>query len=63
MIELHFSQTALLTVNSMGICLVGGIKPFISVMRSFLLPNSSQGNVQVLVIINLFDVFAFVGSP
>lgn len=47
----------------MGICLVGGIKPFISVKRSFLLPNPSQGNVQVLVIINLFDVFAFVGSP
>lgn len=57
MIELHFSQTAILTVNSMG------IKPFISVKRSFLLPNPSQGNVQVLVIINLFDVFAFVGSP
>ena len=56
MIELHFS----LTVNSMGICLVGGIKPFISVKRSFLLPNPSQGNVQVLVIIYLF---AFVGSP
>lgn len=63
MIELHFSQTAILTVNSMGICLVGGIKPFISVKRSFLLPNPFQGNVQVVVIINLFDVFAFVGSP
>ena len=62
MIELHFSQTALLTVNYMGICLVGGIKPFIIVKRSFLLPNPSQANIQVLVIINLFDVFAFVGS-